>query len=89
VECLGSRDGYRDMEDFIETIPQAERRDMLEVAIAGRGAFRRFKDVLDRWPDEIERWLVFSDERRMGRAREWLAAHGYRPAPKVMPSSKN
>jgi Uncharacterised protein family (UPF0158) len=80
VECVGSRDGYRDMEDFIETIPQASRRDMLEVAIAGRGAFRRFKDVLDRWPDEIERWHVFSDERRLGRAREWLAAQGYRPA---------
>jgi len=56
---------------------------MLEVAITGRGAFRRFKDVIDRWPDEIERWRVFSDERRMGRAREWLAAHGYRPAPKA------
>jgi hypothetical protein len=80
VECIGSRDGYTDMENFIESVPDPRRRDMLEVAIAGRGAFRRFKDVLARWPGELERWHLFSDERRRGRARAWLAGEGHRPA---------
>jgi Uncharacterised protein family (UPF0158) len=52
----------------------------LEVAIDGRGAFRRFKNVLFDWPDDREEWFAFSDERRRGRAREWLADVGYRPA---------
>lgn len=80
VECFGSGDGYRDMEDFIDTVSDPRRGEMLEVAIAGRGAFRRFKEVLARWPGELERWHLFSEERTRGRARVWLAGMGRRPA---------
>jgi Uncharacterised protein family (UPF0158) len=73
----GSSAGYRDMERFIGTIADDDRIDRLSIAISGRGAFRRFKDVLARWPDELERWYAFSEERRIGRARVWLADAGY------------
>jgi hypothetical protein len=76
----GSEEGYRDMEDFIATVDDAGRADRLGIAIEGRGAFRRFKDTISRWPDEKERWYRFSDERRRGRARQWLSAAGYRVA---------
>jgi hypothetical protein len=46
AHCEGSRDGYRDMELFIGTVRDPGRADRLEIAISGRGAFRRFKDVL-------------------------------------------
>ena len=75
----GSRAGYGDMEDFIDTVADEGRADRLSIAISGRGAFGRFKDVLARWPDELERWYAFSDERKQGRARAWLAAAGYTP----------
>lgn len=77
VHCEGSRDGYRDMERFIETVTDPGRADRLDIAITGRGAFRRFKDVLARWPGELERWYAFSTERQYGRARAWLANAGY------------
>jgi hypothetical protein len=77
VHCEGSRDGYRDMERFIGTVRDPGRADRLEIAISGRGAFRRFKDVLDRWPGELDRWYAFSAERQRGRARAWLADAGY------------
>jgi Uncharacterised protein family (UPF0158) len=77
VHCEGSRDGYRDMELFIGTVRDPGRADRLEIAISGRGAFRRFKDVLARWPGELERWYAFSAERQRGRARTWLAGAGY------------
>jgi hypothetical protein len=77
VHCEGSRDGYRDMELFIGTVRDPGRADRLEIAISGRGAFRRFKDVLARWPGELERWYAFSAERQRGRARTWLADAGY------------
>ncbi|MGK4580359.1 UPF0158 family protein [Kitasatospora sp. HPMI-4] len=80
VPCEGSRDGYRDMELFIATVGDAGFADRLEIAIAGRGAFRRFKDVLARREDEQSRFHLFSEERQRGRARAWLAGHGYRPA---------
>lgn len=81
VHCEGSHDGYRDMERFIGTIDDATIVDRLEIAIQGRGAFRRFKDVLSRWPDELQRYFQFCEERQRGRARAWLAAEGYRPVP--------
>lgn len=88
VECEGSRDGYRDMEIFIGTVNDPDRADRLGIAIQGRGAFRRFKDVLDRWPGEVERWYGFSEDRQRGRARAWLAGAGYRPSlPSKAPAS--
>ena len=88
VWCEGSRDAYRDMEDFIETVRNEEQADLLSVVISGRGAFRRFKDVLARWPGELERWYAFSDEHQRARARAWLAAAGYSPRrPDRHPSS--
>jgi len=85
VESEGSRAGYRDMERFIETVADPGRADRLGIAIEGRGAFRRFKDVLGRWPDEQERWYAFSEERKRGRARAWLADGGYAVAPPAEP----
>jgi hypothetical protein len=46
--------------------------ELLEVAINGKGAFRRFKDVLLRYPEKRERWFKFKDERMEERALEWL-----------------
>jgi hypothetical protein len=80
VECEGSRDSYRDMEDFIASLEDPHRAELLAVAIEGRGAFRRFKDGLHRWPDLVDRWYAFSDDRRIGRARAWLSDAGFRPA---------
>ncbi len=80
VECVGSHDGYRDMENFIAELTDPHRAELLAVAIEGRGAFRRFRDVLHQWPELVDRWYAFSDDRRIGRAREWLADAGYRPA---------
>ncbi|ACV76878.1 hypothetical protein [Nakamurella multipartita] len=56
VHCEGSRAGYHDMVQFIGTIDDTGRADRLGIAIEGRGAFRRFKDVLARWPGELDRW---------------------------------
>jgi hypothetical protein len=80
VPHTGSHDGYHDMESFIATVTDPGIADRLEIAITGKGAFRRFKDVLSRWPGELQRYYLLSGERQLGRARAWLAAEGYRPA---------
>jgi hypothetical protein len=82
IHNQGSRAGYRDMVDFAGTVADPGRADRLEIALQGRGAFRRFKDVLARWPGELERWFAFSEERQRGRARAWLAEEGYTVAPR-------
>jgi len=83
IRCAGSRAGYRDMEWFIADLEDPEVADRLSIAITGRGAFRRFKDVLSRWPDLMERWHGFSEDRQRGRARSWLAGEGYSATPLI------
>lgn len=87
VFCEGSREGYRDMELFIAGLDRADRADLLSVAVEGAGAFRRFRDVLDRWPDEMERFFAFSAERQRGRARSWLAFAGVAAIPAAIARS--
>ena len=76
IEPEDPQEGYGDMQAFIGTVAESQFRELLEVAIAGKGAFSRFKDVLARVPDERERWFVFQQERVFGRIRDWLAANG-------------
>lgn len=79
VEPLGSRVEYGWMEEFAETVADARLRDRLEVALDGRGAFKRFKNVLLDFPEERERWFAFRDERLHAAAREWLRELGITP----------
>ena len=65
-------EGYEDMEDFIASAEDQHIAELLEVAIDGKGAFRRFKDVLARYPEERERWFRFKNEIMEERALEWL-----------------
>jgi len=67
-----SHEGYEDMVDFIATVTDERLVELLEVAINGKGAFRRFKDVLLNYPEERERWFQFEDDRIQERALEWL-----------------
>nr|WP_231135062.1 UPF0158 family protein [Motilibacter deserti] len=80
VPPTASREGWRDMRDFAESLNGPVRESMLN-AIEGRGAFSRFRRALDlSGEDVLDSWLAFREERRLGRARAWLAAEGYTPA---------
>lgn len=68
--------GYGDMEDFVAYVRDVHARDLLERAIVGRGAFRRFKDALAAFPELRRAWFAFHDARGERRAIEWLAEHG-------------
>jgi hypothetical protein len=88
VPALGSRAGYRDMELFIEGLGDVALADRLRVAITGRGAFRRFRDVLARDERAWRRYHRLSDERQRGRARAWLVEEGYCPSASCGASSR-
>lgn len=76
IDPVSSREQYRWMERFIETIEDSEFRDQLQAAIDGKGAFRRFKDVLMNFPVDRERWFAFRSERLRSNMESWLGAHG-------------
>ncbi len=53
--------------------PRSPTADLLDRAIAGRGAFRSFKDTLFEFPELRERWFAYHDARMRQRAIQWLA----------------
>jgi len=75
------RDAWEDMAAFAYLLPDRSLGGRLTEAISGRGAFRRFRDEIDD-AGLMDRWRVFSEERRVGRARAWLASQGLRARPR-------
>jgi hypothetical protein len=74
-----SYEAYNEMQDFIATVPDDRLHNKLQLATQGRGAFRRFKDVLQRYPAEQQRWYAFRDNRLREQILEWLAEEGIEP----------
>jgi hypothetical protein len=79
VEPIESSVEYDWMAQFADSVRDGRLRELLGVALGGRGAFRRFKDVLAGHPRERERWFRFHDERVREAMREWLEDNDIEP----------
>ena len=77
VPCEGSRAGWEDMATYVAGVADSRLREQLERAIEGKGAYRRFRDLIDE-AGLRQAWQEFSDERQIGRARAYLADRGIR-----------
>lgn len=82
IDPVSSREQYRWMERYIPMVEQPELSAKLAQAIDGKGAFRRFKDVLMSYAPERERWFAFRSERLRIFMEAWLAAHALTPVPR-------
>ncbi len=71
-----SRDDHDVMGRFAATVGDEEMASLLEVALHGKGAFARFREVIQRDRDLEESWFAFKDEADRARARQWLAELG-------------
>jgi len=71
-----SYESYRDMSEFVAAVHHRRAADLLDRAITGRGAFRRFKDTLFEFPELRDQWFRFRSARSRRRALNWLAAEG-------------
>ena len=73
IDPLPSYVWYQDMADFTERASDDEARRRLARAIEGKGAFRRFKDVLHQeHPHLLPAWHAFRETRAQRRAVDWL-----------------
>lgn len=55
---------------FISTVEDEKERELLSEAISGKGAFRRFRTMVERL-GLLDRWYLFKDDLLDRRAREW------------------
>jgi hypothetical protein len=79
IPQLETREAYQDMVDFVDTVEDPVLQKLLEVAIDGQGAFRRFRTVLYDYPEEREQWFAFKEARTRRRVLDWLASEGIEP----------
>ncbi len=82
IAPVSSREQYRWMERYIPMVEEPELRAKLAASIDGKGAFRRFKDVLMNHSAERERWFAFRSERLRTFMEAWLAAHAIQCVPR-------
>lgn len=72
VEPASSREQYRWMEKFVASVSDDPLRQRLIISIDGKGAFRRFKDVLLAYPAERERWFSYRADLLHWHIHNWL-----------------
>jgi hypothetical protein len=73
VEPASSREQYRWMERFVGSVADDPLRERLIISIDGKGAFRRFKDVLLAYPAERERWFSYRADLLHWHIHNWLS----------------
>ena len=74
-----SHEGYEVMVSFAGTVVDPKIDEKLKIALDGKGAFRRFRNVLDQHPNELERWYKFKDDYMKDEAVQWLLDNGIEP----------
>ena len=76
IERIPSHQAYQWMVDFVnELVAPADEHaaEQLSMALNGKGAFRRFKDTLNRVDDQwLQAWYQWRDKRLEVAVEEWL-----------------
>src|SRR3954468_17113647 len=79
VEPASSREKYRWRERFVGWVADEPLRERLIISIDGKGAFRRFKDVLLNYPTERERWFSYRADLLHWHMNKWLEKEQMEP----------
>jgi hypothetical protein len=69
---------YKTMAEFIDTIKDPVLKEQLSNVLNGKGAFRRFKDVLIEYPKERKRWHGYNAKAVKNEIIEWMNTLGSR-----------
>ena len=73
IDAPSSREVWSWMAAFVETVPSERLRELLEVALNGKGAFSRFKAVLHGEPAIEQQWFHYETEQLRSAIERWVA----------------
>ena len=90
IDPLPSYVWYQDMADFADRLSDEAAGRRLARTIAGKGAFRRFKNAFyEEFPELLPAWHAFREARANRRAVEWLADESLIPEEDADQSREN
>jgi hypothetical protein len=85
IPSYPGRDEYRLMSEFAEALDEDDIRSQLEIALQGKGAFRRFRNVLSRYPDLQREWLQRRQRAFLDEALAWFESIDVEPVYQLRP----
>ena len=72
VEPIGSREGFRIMETFVESLPEGGDRHLLTKVLSWKKPFSNFKSALADMGALRKQWFDFQDKELRKLVAEWL-----------------
>jgi hypothetical protein len=81
IPSVEANEVYHLMVEFADGVDGERLREQLSIALDGRGAFGRFKRILEAHPEDRKRWFRIRDAFMADRVREWLAEWDIEPLP--------
>ena len=85
IPKIESHRAYDRMVAFAARCEGRDARKQLARALEERGPFRRFRQVLEEFPELQQRWQAEHDAYLEQEARDWLEMIGIRPTPRARP----
>lgn len=76
---LDSHEIYELMCAFAESVDEEDIVEKLALALRGKGAFGRFRDVVFRYPDLSDRWHTMHRDHCVQETVSWLESNGIHP----------
>ena len=71
-EPMDSRQAFRVMEEFVETLENSEIKNKLELGLSLSKPFRNFKDILENYLEYREKWFSFKESKYIEFVKEQL-----------------
>ncbi len=85
IPRIESQRDYDLMRRFADSVEEADIREKLDLALRGKGAFGRFRDVVFPYPDLKAKWLTVRQEALLAEAKGWLDSLGIEPVYELRP----
>ena len=79
IDPLASHESWEAMSGFAAELADPHLRELLEVALSGKGAFGRFKAVLAAHPEQRQQWFAAREAWLESECRPWLPGRCRRP----------
>ena len=79
VPKLTKEDLLEDLNAFLETVERSDLKNVLPIAFESPHKVSAFRKILEKAPDELQRFEDFREKQILGRVEKWLNANGIEP----------
>lgn len=80
VPKLTKEDLLEDLNSFLDTVEKADLKSILPIAFESPHKVSAFRKILEKHPEELQRFEDFREKAMLTRIEKWLKANGIEPS---------